>query len=69
MDFDTIYCTYFQAAEECRKVMLHRGKIFMKKLMNARGKIAKLASTFIADDSVSSPLFRDSNRKCIDVEL
>ncbi|XP_075231885.1 eukaryotic translation initiation factor 2B subunit alpha [Lycorma delicatula] len=34
---------------DCKKIMLHRGEIFLKKLMEARGKVAKLASTFIFD--------------------
>jgi hypothetical protein len=33
--------------------MLHRGQLFLKKLMEARGKVAKLASSFIVDGSVS----------------
>jgi hypothetical protein len=33
--------------------MLHRGQLFLKKLMEARGKVAKLASSFIIDGSVS----------------
>lgn len=41
----------YKTFEECKNVMLHRGKIFMKKLTNARGKIAKLVTTFITDDS------------------
>lgn len=34
---------------ECKQVMLHRGKLFLKKLVEARGIIAKLASQFITD--------------------
>ncbi|XP_065218097.1 translation initiation factor eIF2B subunit alpha [Planococcus citri] len=41
----------YKTFEECKKVMLERGKVFMKKLLNAKGKIAKLASSFIADGS------------------
>ncbi|OXU26483.1 hypothetical protein TSAR_003609, partial [Trichomalopsis sarcophagae] len=37
--------------DECKKIMLHRGKIFYEKLVAARGKIAKLASNFITDGS------------------
>jgi len=33
--------------------MLQRGQLFLKKLMEARGKVAKLASSFIVDGSVS----------------
>ncbi|XP_014208633.1 translation initiation factor eIF-2B subunit alpha [Copidosoma floridanum] len=36
---------------ECKKIMLQRGDIFYKKLVAARGKIAKLASKFITDGS------------------
>ncbi|XP_066997961.1 translation initiation factor eIF2B subunit alpha [Anabrus simplex] len=37
--------------EECKDIMLHRGEVFLKKLMEARGKVAKLASPFIIDGS------------------
>lgn len=33
--------------------MLQRGKFFIRKLLEAKRKIAKLASTFIINDSVS----------------
>lgn len=33
--------------------MVHRGKIFYEKLIASRGKIAKQASKFIRDGSVS----------------
>ncbi|XP_021935686.1 translation initiation factor eIF-2B subunit alpha isoform X2 [Zootermopsis nevadensis] len=36
---------------ECKSIMLHRGQLFLKKLMEARGKVAKLASSFIVDGS------------------
>lgn len=36
---------------ECKTIMLHRGQLFLKKLMEARGKVAKLASSFIVDGS------------------
>lgn len=32
--------------------MLHRGEVFLKKLAEARGKVAKLAAPFIVDGSV-----------------
>ncbi|XP_033224724.1 translation initiation factor eIF-2B subunit alpha isoform X2 [Belonocnema kinseyi] len=34
---------------ECKSIMLHRGKIFYKKLVAARGKVAKHAVRFITD--------------------
>lgn len=34
--------------------MLHRGNLFLKRLNETRGKIAKLASPFILDGSVTS---------------
>lgn len=33
--------------------MLHRGEVFLKRLMETRGKVAKLAARFITDGSVS----------------
>lgn len=33
--------------------MLRRGKLFYEKLVNARSKVAKLASNFITDGCVS----------------
>nr|CAD7442137.1 unnamed protein product [Timema bartmani]CAD7585631.1 unnamed protein product [Timema genevievae] len=35
--------------EACKSIMLHRGQLFLKKLMEARGKVAKLAADFIVD--------------------
>ncbi|XP_063220797.1 translation initiation factor eIF2B subunit alpha isoform X2 [Bacillus rossius redtenbacheri] len=37
--------------EECKGIMLQRGKLFLKKLLEARGKVAKLASSFIVNGS------------------
>lgn len=34
---------------ECKKIMLYRGEVFYKKLVAARGKVAKEAAYFIAD--------------------
>ncbi|XP_046391998.1 translation initiation factor eIF-2B subunit alpha [Ischnura elegans] len=34
---------------ECKGIMLNRGKLFLKKLMQAKGKVAQLASSFIID--------------------
>uniref|UniRef100_A0A8D9B813 Translation initiation factor eIF2B subunit alpha n=1 Tax=Cacopsylla melanoneura TaxID=428564 RepID=A0A8D9B813_9HEMI len=36
---------------ECKNTMLHRGEVFLKKLTQARGKVAKLAAPFIVDGS------------------
>lgn len=35
--------------EECREIMLHRGKIFLTKLLNSRNVIAQQAQKFITD--------------------
>ncbi|XP_037949279.1 translation initiation factor eIF-2B subunit alpha-like [Teleopsis dalmanni] len=35
--------------EECRQIMLHRGKIFLAKLLNSRNVIAQQAQQFITD--------------------
>lgn len=35
--------------EECREIMLHRGKIFLNKLLNSRNVIATQAQKFITD--------------------
>ncbi|XP_005185683.1 translation initiation factor eIF-2B subunit alpha [Musca domestica] len=35
--------------EECREIMLHRGKIFLAKLLNSRNVIAQQAQRFITD--------------------
>nr|CAD7573893.1 unnamed protein product [Timema californicum] len=35
--------------EACKSIMLHRGQLFLKKLMEARRKVAKLAADFIVD--------------------
>ncbi|ERL94012.1 hypothetical protein D910_11296 [Dendroctonus ponderosae] len=37
--------------QECKQIMLHRGNLFLNKLGEARGKIVKFASKFIADGS------------------
>ncbi|XP_015182678.1 PREDICTED: translation initiation factor eIF-2B subunit alpha isoform X2 [Polistes dominula] len=36
---------------ECKRIMLHRGKVFYEKLVAARGKVAKVAAHFITDGS------------------
>ncbi|CAH0777558.1 unnamed protein product [Bemisia tabaci] len=38
--------------EECKDIMLHRGEVFLKKLLQARGKVAKQACAFIYDGSI-----------------
>lgn len=48
--------TFFQCFDECKKIMLNRGHVFIKKLDEARGKIVKLAANFIEDGSVSNPV-------------
>lgn len=39
--------------EECKEIMVHRGQIFLKKLLEARNIIAKQGAQFIADGCVS----------------
>lgn len=46
----------FQCFDECKKIMLNRGHVFIKKLDEARGKIVRLAANFIEDGSVSIKL-------------
>lgn len=36
---------------ECKQEMIHRGRVFLRKLTDARGKIAKAAADFITDGS------------------
>lgn len=43
----------FQTFDECKKIMLARGKLFLKRLDEARGKIVKHALKFIVDGCVS----------------
>ncbi|RZF31905.1 hypothetical protein LSTR_LSTR008683 [Laodelphax striatellus] len=47
--FITLAALDVKTFAECKKIMLHRGEFFLKKLMEARGKVGKLASTFIFD--------------------
>lgn len=46
--------------KHCKKVMLERGNLFLKKLNGARDKVAKLASAFITDGSVSNFEFHNN---------
>lgn len=39
--------------EECKELMLHRGKLFLKNLLESRCIIAKQATQFITDGCVS----------------
>uniref|UniRef100_A0A0A9XHL0 Translation initiation factor eIF2B subunit alpha n=1 Tax=Lygus hesperus TaxID=30085 RepID=A0A0A9XHL0_LYGHE len=50
--FITLATLDFPSFAQCRKIMLDRGQLFLKKLGEARPKIAKLASSFIVDGSV-----------------
>lgn len=49
----------FQVFEECQKVLIHRGNLYLKRVSGSRTKIAKIANPFITDGSVSfgCPLF------------
>ena len=57
MEIITLPVFCFQSFEECQKIMVERGNLFLKKLAVSRQKIAKLAHRFISDGSVSSPVF------------
>lgn len=39
--------------DECKEIMVHRGQIFLKKLLEARNIIAKQGAQFITDGCVS----------------
>ncbi|KAL1132440.1 hypothetical protein AAG570_010395, partial [Ranatra chinensis] len=49
--FITLAALDHESLAGCKKIMLHRGKVFLKKLQETRGKVSKLASTFIFDSS------------------
>lgn len=42
----------FQSFDECKSIMVHRGKMFLKKLEESRGKVAEQANRFIIDGCV-----------------
>lgn len=42
-----------KTADECKKLMLHRGEMFLKKLLEARNIIAKQCAQFVTDGCVS----------------
>ena len=39
--------------DECRQIMLHRGQVFLRKLLESRKKIATRATQFVTDGCVS----------------
>lgn len=45
--------SYLQDVENAREIMLKRGEQFLKRLMETRPKIVKLAAPFLTDGSVS----------------
>ncbi|KAK0096722.1 hypothetical protein PV326_004582 [Microctonus aethiopoides] len=47
--FITLAALDTSSFEECKKIMLRRGKLFYEQLIAARGKIAKLANNFFTD--------------------
>ncbi|KAG5898584.1 hypothetical protein JTB14_016596 [Gonioctena quinquepunctata] len=49
--FITLAALDTRSFDECKKIMLDRGHLFIKKLDEARGKIVKLAANFIEDGS------------------
>lgn len=46
-----------KTADECKEVMLHRGQMFLKKLLEARTIIAKQCAQFVTDGCVSIALY------------
>lgn len=42
-----------KTADECKELMLHRGQMFLKKLLEARNIIAKQCAQFVTDGCVS----------------
>lgn len=42
-----------KTADECKEIMVHRGELFLKKLLEARNLIAKQGSQFVTDGCVS----------------
>ncbi|BES97520.1 translation initiation factor eif-2b [Nesidiocoris tenuis] len=50
--FITLATLDYPSFNQCKETMLERGQLFLKKLEEARPKIAKLASSFIVDGSV-----------------
>uniref|UniRef100_A0A0V0GBY8 Translation initiation factor eIF2B subunit alpha n=1 Tax=Triatoma dimidiata TaxID=72491 RepID=A0A0V0GBY8_TRIDM len=49
--FITLATLDYSTFADCKKIMLHRGEVFLNKLKEARGKVAKLGSSFIVDGS------------------
>lgn len=45
--------------DECKEIMVHRGQIFLKKLLEARNIIAKQGAQFITDGCVSYAIGRE----------
>lgn len=42
-----------KTADECKEMMLHRGQMFLNKLLEARNIIAKQCAQFVTDTCVS----------------
>lgn len=42
-----------KTVDECKEIMLHRGQLFLKKLLEARNIIAKQCAQFVIDGCVS----------------
>lgn len=43
-----------KTAHECKEIMVHRGELFLKKLLEARNLIAKQGSQFVTEGCVSN---------------
>lgn len=50
-----------KTAPECKEIMLHRGQLFLKKLLEARKIIAKQCAQFVTDGCVSLRSIRNHN--------
>lgn len=46
-----------KTVDECKEIMLHRGQLFLKKLLEARNIIAKQCAQFVTDGCVSVSRF------------
>ncbi|KAF5305506.1 hypothetical protein FQA39_LY01597 [Lamprigera yunnana] len=49
--FITLAAMDYKVFEECKEIMLTRGNLFLKKLLEAKSKIVKLGTQFIVDGS------------------
>lgn len=45
--------------DECKEIMVHRGQLFLKKLLESRNICAKKGAQFVTDGCVSFPILND----------